>query len=104
MVTGSKALRHSWRRRTDRSRSCTGRKSPSRLPPRWSIQPGRSRQLRILLATDAWTPQVNGVVMTLRNTIRGVERAGHVVETIGPDRFHSIACPTYPEIRLALRP
>jgi len=60
--------------------------------------------LRILLATDAWTPQVNGVVMTLRNTIRGVERAGHVVETIGPDRFHSIACPTYPEIRLALRP
>jgi glycosyltransferase involved in cell wall biosynthesis len=60
--------------------------------------------LRILLATDAWTPQVNGVVMTLRNTIRGLEAAGHVVEAVGPDRFHSIACPTYPEIRLALRP
>jgi glycosyltransferase involved in cell wall biosynthesis len=60
--------------------------------------------LRILLATDAWTPQVNGVVMTLRNTIRGLEAAGHVIEAIGPDRFHSIACPTYPEIRLALRP
>ena len=60
--------------------------------------------MRILLATDAWAPQVNGVVMTLRNTIRGVEAAGHAVEVIGPDRFHSIPCPTYPEIRLALRP
>ena len=60
--------------------------------------------MRILLATDAWKPQVNGVVVTLRNTIRGLEAAGHVVETIGPDRFRSIPCPTYPEIRLALRP
>ena len=60
--------------------------------------------MRILLATDAWAPQVNGVVMTLRNTIRGVEAAGHSVEVIGPDRFPSIPCPTYPEIRLALRP
>jgi glycosyltransferase involved in cell wall biosynthesis len=60
--------------------------------------------LRILLATDAWAPQVNGVVMTLRNTIRGVEAAGHSVEVMGPDRFPSIPCPTYPEIRLALRP
>jgi glycosyltransferase involved in cell wall biosynthesis len=60
--------------------------------------------LRILLATDAWAPQVNGVVMTLRNTIRGVERAGHTVEVIGPDRFPSVPCPTYPEIRLALSP
>jgi glycosyltransferase involved in cell wall biosynthesis len=42
--------------------------------------------------------------MTLRNTIRGVEAAGHLVEVIGPDRFRSIPCPTYPEIRLALRP
>ena len=60
--------------------------------------------MRILLATDAWDPQVNGVVMTLRNTIRGAEAAGHVVEVIGPDRFRNIPCPTYPEIRLALRP
>jgi glycosyltransferase involved in cell wall biosynthesis len=60
--------------------------------------------LRILLATDTWTPQINGVVMTLRNTIRGAEAAGHTVEVIGPDRFTSIPCPTYPEIRLALLP
>ena len=60
--------------------------------------------MRILVATDAWDPQINGVVMTLRHTIRGVEQAGHAVEVIGPDRFRSVACPTYPEIRLALSP
>jgi glycosyltransferase involved in cell wall biosynthesis len=60
--------------------------------------------LRILLVTDAWNPQVNGVVVTLRNTIAGLQAAGHVVETIGPDRFRSVPCPTYPEIRLALAP
>jgi glycosyltransferase involved in cell wall biosynthesis len=42
--------------------------------------------------------------MTLRNTIRGLEKIGHVVQIIGPDRFRSVPCPTYPEIRLALHP
>lgn len=60
--------------------------------------------MRILLATDAWAPQINGVVITLRNTVREAERQGHTVEVVGPDRFRSIPCPTYPEIRLALRP
>jgi glycosyltransferase involved in cell wall biosynthesis len=60
--------------------------------------------LRILIASDAWTPQTNGVVVTLRNTVRTLEALGHSVEVIGPDRFRSIACPTYPEIRLALKP
>jgi glycosyltransferase involved in cell wall biosynthesis len=57
--------------------------------------------MRILLATDAWTPQVNGVVKTLGHTIRGLTALGHEVEVIGPDRFRSIPCPSYPEIRLA---
>ena len=60
--------------------------------------------MRILLATDAWTPQINGVVVTLQNTLRGLETAGHAVEVVGPSRFVSVACPTYPEIRLALNP
>ena len=60
--------------------------------------------MRILLASDAWTPQINGVVVTLQNTLRGLEFAGHTVEVVGPDRFVSIPCPTYPEIRLALLP
>lgn len=60
--------------------------------------------MRILVATDAWTPQINGVVVTLQNTLRELELAGHAVEVVGPDRFVSIPCPTYPEIRLALNP
>jgi glycosyltransferase involved in cell wall biosynthesis len=58
--------------------------------------------MRIAIVTDAWTPQVNGVVRTLQ-TIRGeLERLGHDVEVISPDLYGSIPCPTYPEIRLAL--
>jgi hypothetical protein len=60
--------------------------------------------MRILLATDAWTPQVNGVVVTLGRTVNELRRAGHVVEVIGPDRFRTFPCPSYPEIRLAIAP
>ncbi|MBN8928366.1 MAG: alpha-mannosyltransferase [Rhodospirillales bacterium 69-11] len=59
---------------------------------------------RILIVTDAWAPQVNGVVRTL-TTVAGELRAmGHVVEVIGPDRFRTIPCPTYPDIALSLLP
>jgi glycosyltransferase involved in cell wall biosynthesis len=58
--------------------------------------------MRIAIVTDAWTPQVNGVVRTL-NALRGeLERRGHRVEVIAPDRFRSIPCPSYPEIPLSL--
>jgi glycosyltransferase involved in cell wall biosynthesis len=60
--------------------------------------------MRILIVSDAWSPQINGVVITLRNTIRELEAQEHVVATITPDGFRSIPCPTYPEIRLALFP
>lgn len=60
--------------------------------------------MRILLATDAWTPQVNGVVRTLRNTIVWLQRFGHEVEVISPEGFRTVPLPTYPEIRLALFP
>jgi glycosyltransferase involved in cell wall biosynthesis len=58
--------------------------------------------MKIALVTDAWTPQVNGVVRTLTTTVRYLEQAGHTVLTIAPNQFRSIPCPTYPEIRLAL--
>ena len=58
--------------------------------------------MRIAIVTDAWTPQVNGVVRTLMATRAELERQGHVVEVISPDLYPSIPCPTYPEIRLAL--
>jgi glycosyltransferase involved in cell wall biosynthesis len=59
---------------------------------------------RILIVSDAWTPQVNGVVRTLRTIADEMRAMGKVVEIIGPDRFRTIPMPSYPEIRLALFP
>lgn len=58
--------------------------------------------MRIAIVTDAWTPQVNGVVRTLQTVRRELEAMGHVVDVISPDLYGSVPCPTYPEIRLAL--
>jgi len=58
--------------------------------------------MRIALVTDAWLPQVNGVVRTLGHTIRELSAAGHVVTVISPADFHTVPCPTYPEIRLSI--
>jgi glycosyltransferase involved in cell wall biosynthesis len=58
--------------------------------------------MRILLATDAWEPQVNGVVRTLNRTVAEMRAMGHEVEVISPDQFKTLPMPTYPEIRLAL--
>ena len=60
--------------------------------------------MKLVLVTDAWPPQVNGVVRTLQETIRILERAGHRVDVISPQGFRSIPCPTYPEIPLVLFP
>lgn len=60
-------------------------------------QPGR-----LLLVTDAWAPQVNGVVRTLETTVAILRARGWTVEVVSPDRFASLPCPTYPDIRLAL--
>lgn len=57
----------------------------------------------IAIVSDAWFPQVNGVVRTLSTTAERLRERGHQVEVIGPDRFATIPCPTYPEIRLAWR-
>jgi glycosyltransferase involved in cell wall biosynthesis len=60
--------------------------------------------LRILLVTDAWYPQINGVVRTLDTVCKTLRADGHAVETVTPDDFRTVPCPTYPEIRLALNP
>ena len=57
---------------------------------------------RIAIVTDAWLPQMNGVVRTLTTTVAMLQARGHEVLVIAPDRFRSLPCPTYPEIRLAL--
>ena len=57
---------------------------------------------RIAIVSDAWLPQMNGVVRTLTTTCDHLRRFGHDVMVISPDAFRSVPCPTYPEIRLAL--
>lgn len=58
--------------------------------------------MNITIVTDAWEPQVNGVVRTLQSVRGELERMGDRVTVIAPDRFRSVPCPTYPEIRLAI--
>jgi glycosyltransferase involved in cell wall biosynthesis len=60
--------------------------------------------MRIAVATDAWYPQVNGVVRTMSRVIDELTALGHQIAVFGPGRFLTTACPTYPEIRLAIAP
>lgn len=60
--------------------------------------------MRIAIVTDAWSPQVNGVVNTLKATRRVLRAHGNAVLTITPEGMRTFACPTYPEIRLAYKP
>ncbi len=57
--------------------------------------------MRIFIATDAWTPQVNGVVQTYMRLNEALLKLGHEVEVLTPDGYRSVALPTYSEIRLA---
>jgi len=58
--------------------------------------------MRILVATDAWRPQVNGVVRTLNSLARAAAKLGVTVEFLSPDGFPSFPVPTYPGLRLAM--
>ena len=60
--------------------------------------------MRIVIVSDAWHPQINGVVRTLVAVQRELQALGHTVRVIGPDGFRTAPLPTYPEIRLALNP
>jgi glycosyltransferase involved in cell wall biosynthesis len=60
--------------------------------------------MKILIVTDAWRPQTNGVVSTLSHTVECLRSFGHDVHLITPQGFRTIPCPSYPEIRLAVLP
>ena len=62
------------------------------------------KRLRIAIASDAWLPQVNGVVRTLCATIAELSERGHTVEMITPERFLTVPMPGYAQIRLAVAP
>lgn len=59
---------------------------------------------KIVIVTDAWSPQVNGVVRTLTMTIAELKKRGFEVDVVSPEQFRTVALPFYPEIRLALPP
>lgn len=60
--------------------------------------------MNVVTVTDAWHPQVNGVVRTIEATNRELEHAGHQATLISPLDFLTVAAPTYPQIRLSLFP
>ncbi|HEV8019507.1 MAG TPA: glycosyltransferase family 1 protein [Steroidobacteraceae bacterium] len=60
--------------------------------------------MRIALATDAWAPQTNGVVTTLKATAATLTSLGHQVRILSPQGLPCFPCPSYPEIRLAVSP
>ena len=58
--------------------------------------------MKVLVATDAWRPQVNGVVRTLGSLARAAGKLGATIDFLSPDGFPSFQVPTYPGLRLAL--
>jgi 1,2-diacylglycerol 3-alpha-glucosyltransferase/glucuronosyltransferase len=60
--------------------------------------------MRIMIVSDAWFPQTNGVVNTLAQTAAWLGRFGHEVRLVTPRDFRTFPCPTYPEIRVAFLP
>ncbi len=60
--------------------------------------------MTILIVTDAWHPQTNGVVTTLEQVIAGARDVGHRVEVLEPSSFRTMGLPGYREIRLAINP
>jgi glycosyltransferase involved in cell wall biosynthesis len=60
--------------------------------------------MKLLVATDAWHPQVNGVVRTLGHVAREARELGAEIDFLSPEAFWTLPMPSYPEIRLALVP
>ena len=57
---------------------------------------------KLLIVTDAWRPQINGVVRSIENLVRDLEPLGVDVDILSPAEFRTVPLPGYPEIRLAL--
>jgi glycosyltransferase involved in cell wall biosynthesis len=58
--------------------------------------------MRVLIATDAWHPQVNGVVRTLTSLAASAQSLGIAIDFLTPEGFPSVPVPTYPNLRLAV--
>jgi glycosyltransferase involved in cell wall biosynthesis len=79
---------------------------PDQLFPRDALSPEpdlpRARPLTIVIVTDAWLPQTNGVVRTLGSLRQELSQLGHEVVMVTPQDFTTLPCPTHDDIRLAL--
>jgi len=64
-----------------------------------TLRPSRKR---VAIVSDAWHPQVNGVVRTLSAICEGLTASGHEAVVFGPDRYRTVPCPGYASIRLAI--
>jgi glycosyltransferase involved in cell wall biosynthesis len=64
--------------------------------------PGGNPTMKVLVATDAWHPQVNGVVRTLTSLAKAVRSLGVSIDFLSPEGFPTVPLPTYSELRLAL--
>ena len=60
--------------------------------------------MRILLVTDAWAPQVNGVVRTLQTVSQELERLGHTVRAVTPSEFRTIRIDSGPTFSICQSP
>lgn len=63
---------------------------------------GTASEMRVLIATDAWAPQVNGVVRTLTSLARCAPRVGMEIVFLSPEGFSSFPVPSYPGLHLAI--
>jgi glycosyltransferase involved in cell wall biosynthesis len=61
-----------------------------------------SKTMKVMVATDAWRPQVNGVVRTLGSLARATAKLGVEIEFLSPEGFWTFPVPTYPGLRLAV--
>ena len=76
----------------------------TRPKQKFSMPDGQAENLKIIVATDAWKPQINGVVRTLDTLGQILSGLGNEVRYITPNEFKSVPLPSYPEIRLSLLP
>jgi glycosyltransferase involved in cell wall biosynthesis len=76
--------------------------SPANRQRNGRVIAAEGNMMRVLVATDAWHPQVNGVVRTLSSLARSAQSLGASIEFLSPDGFPTIPLPTYPGLRLAL--
>jgi glycosyltransferase involved in cell wall biosynthesis len=89
---------------TDVTRTLRGKKTFVSASRRVHLRRQSCISMRIMIVTDAWSPQTNGVVNTLGQTAAWLGKFGHELRLVTPQEFQTVPCPTYPEIRVAVFP